>query len=206
TSLLDETMSSLQSGLGITVIVLLLMLAANYQSFKLAFVVVTVIPSVVAGSMIMLWITGSTLNLQSYMGIIMSIGVGIANAILLVTNAEAIRLDHAAGTAAGYPATGDSVVAAIKAAGLRLRPILMTSIAMAVGMIPMASGLGEAGEQTAPLGRAVIGGLLASTISSLLILPLIFAAGQRRSALTSVSMDPDDEKSLFYDQKQANEK
>jgi multidrug efflux pump subunit AcrB len=196
TNLLDETMSSLQSGLGITVIVLLLMLAANYQSFRLASVVVTVIPSVVAGSMVMLWITGSTLNLQSYMGIIMSIGVGIANAILLVTNAEAIRLNG----------DGGSMAAAIKAAGLRLRPILMTSIAMAVGMIPMASGLGESGQQTAPLGRAVIGGLLASTVSSLLILPLIFAAAQRRSALSSVSMDPDDEKSLFYDQKQPNEK
>ena len=216
TSLLDETMSSLQSGLGITVIVLLLMLAANYQSFRLASVVVTVIPSVVAGSMVLLWITGSTLNLQSYMGIIMSIGVGIANAILLVTNAEAIRLNGdggavaagavAGGSTAAGAATAGSVVAAVKAAGLRLRPILMTSIAMAVGMIPMASGLGESGQQTAPLGRAVIGGLLASTISSLLILPLIFAAAQRRSALSSVSMDPDDEKSLFYDQKQPNEK
>jgi len=206
TNLLDETMSSLQSGLGITVIVLLLMLAANYQSFRLASVVITVIPSVIAGSMVLLWITGSTLNLQSYMGIIMSIGVGIANAILLVTNAEAIRLNGEGRAVAGGAATAGSVAAAIKAAGLRLRPILMTSIAMAVGMIPMASGLGESGEQTAPLGRAVIGGLLASTVSSLLILPLIFAAVQRRSALSSVSMDPDDEKSLFYDQKQANEK
>jgi multidrug efflux pump subunit AcrB len=188
TSLLDETMSSLQFGLMITVIVLLLMLAANYQSFKLAFVVVTTIPSVLAGSMVLLWITGSTLNLQSYMGIIMSVGVSVANAILLVTNAEHIRLE-----------SKDSITSAIKAAGLRLRPILMTSIAMAVGMIPMASGLGESGAQTAPLGRAVIGGLLASTVASLLILPLIFAVVQKKSAIVSVSMDPDDEKSVFYD-------
>ncbi|HMI60312.1 MAG TPA: efflux RND transporter permease subunit, partial [Puia sp.] len=130
TNLLDETMSSLQSGLGITVIVLLLMLAANYQSFRLASVVITVIPSVIAGSMVLLWITGSTLNLQSYMGIIMSIGVGIANAILLVTNAEAIRLNGEGRAVAGGAATAGSVAAAIKAAGLRLRPILMTSIAM----------------------------------------------------------------------------
>jgi multidrug efflux pump subunit AcrB len=188
TSLLDETMSSLQTGLLITVIVLLLMLAANYQSFKLAFVVVTTIPSVLAGSMIVLLITGSTLNLQSYMGIIMSVGVSVANAILLVTNAEHIRLEEK-----------DPIISAIKAAGIRLRPILMTSIAMIVGMIPMASGLGESGDQTAPLGRAVIGGLFASTIASLLMLPLIFSLVQKKSSLTSVSLDPDDEESVFYD-------
>lgn len=188
TSLLDETMSSLQSGLLITIVVLLLMLAANYQSFKLAFVVVTTIPSVLAGSMILLWLTGSTLNLQSYMGIIMSVGVSVANAILLVTNAEHLRLE-----------SKDALQSAIKAAGLRLRPILMTSIAMAVGMIPMASGLGESGGQTAPLGRAVIGGLIASTVASLLILPLIFSIVQKKSAVTSVSMDPDDERSMSYD-------
>ncbi|MDB5111378.1 MAG: efflux transporter permease subunit [Mucilaginibacter sp.] len=192
TSLLDETMSSLQSGLLITIIVLLLMLAANYQSFKLAFVVVTTIPSVLAGSMILLWITGSTLNLQSYMGIIMSVGVSVANAILLVTNAEHIRLE-----------SNESIQSAIKAAGLRLRPILMTSISMVVGMIPMASGLGESGAQTAPLGRAVIGGLIASTIASLLILPLIFSIVQKKSAITSVSLDPDDETSTFYDKDKA---
>jgi multidrug efflux pump subunit AcrB len=188
TSLLDETMSSLQTGLLITIVVLLLMLAANYQSFKLAFVVVTTIPSVLAGSMIVLLITGSTLNLQSYMGIIMSVGVSVANAILLVTNAEHIRLEEK-----------DPITSAIKAAGIRLRPILMTSIAMIVGMIPMASGLGESGDQTAPLGRAVIGGLLASTIASLLMLPLIFSLVQKKSSLTSVSLDPDDEESVFYD-------
>jgi multidrug efflux pump subunit AcrB len=188
TNLLDETMASLQTGLLITVVVLLLMLAANYQSFKLAFVVVTTIPSVLAGSMIVLLVTGSTLNLESYMGIIMSVGVSVANAILLITNAEHIRLNEK-----------DSITSAIKAAGIRLRPILMTSIAMIVGMIPMASGLGEAGGETAPLGRAVIGGLLFSTFASLLILPLIFSMVQKKSSLTSVSLDPDDKDSIFYD-------
>jgi multidrug efflux pump subunit AcrB len=188
TNLLDETMASLQTGLLITVVVLLLMLAANYQSFKLAFVVVTTIPSVLAGSMIVLLVTGSTLNLESYMGIIMSVGVSVANAILLITNAEHIRLEEK-----------DSITSAIKAAGIRLRPILMTSIAMIVGMIPMASGLGEAGGETAPLGRAVIGGLLFSTFASLLILPLIFSMVQKKSSLTSVSLDPDDKDSIFYD-------
>jgi multidrug efflux pump subunit AcrB len=122
------------------------------------------------------------------MGIIMSVGVSVSNAILLVTNAEHIRLGNK-----------DSLLSAVKAAGLRLRPILMTSISMAVGMIPMASGLGESGQQTEPLGRAVIGGLLASTVASLLILPLIFAVVQKKSRVTSVSMDPDDKESVFYD-------
>jgi multidrug efflux pump subunit AcrB len=164
------------------------MLAANYQSFKLAFVVLTTVPAVLAGSMIMLLATGSTLNLQSYMGIIMSVGVSVANAILLVTNAEHIRLEEK-----------QSELAAVKAASIRLRPILMTSISMVVGMIPMALGLGESGAQTAPLGRAVIGGLIASTIVSLAILPLIFAAVQRKTSVNGVSLDPDDKTSIYYD-------
>jgi multidrug efflux pump subunit AcrB len=128
----------------------------------------------------MLLATGSTLNLQSYMGIIMSVGVSVANAILMVTNAEEIRKE-----------TGNAAGAAVRAATLRLRPILMTSISMIVGMIPMATGLGD-GAQSAPLGRAVIGGLLASTLASLLVLPLIFSGIRRKASIQSVSLDPDD--------------
>ena len=187
TNLLRQTLDSLQTGLLITIVVLLLMLAANYQSFSLAFTVITTIPAVLAGSLLLLLATGSTLNLQSYMGIIMSVGVSVANAILLVTNAEEIRKE-----------AGDSAVAAVRAAALRLRPILMTSISMIVGMIPMASGLGD-GAQSAPLGRAVIGGLLASTAASLLILPLIFARVQRKASVYPVSLDPDDQQSLHFE-------
>jgi multidrug efflux pump subunit AcrB len=187
--MLTQTLGSLQFGLLITFVVLLLMLAANYQSFALSFTVLTTIPAVLAGSLLMLLATGSTLNLESYMGIIMSVGVSVANAILLVTNAEEIR-----------KAGSDSVQAAIQAAGLRLRPILMTSISMIVGMIPMAAGLGESGGQSAPLGRAVIGGLLASTIASLLILPALFSRIQRRRSVNSVSLDPNDSHSLHFDQ------
>jgi multidrug efflux pump subunit AcrB len=136
----------------------------------------------------MLLATGSTLNLESYMGIIMSVGVSVSNAILLVTNAEEIR-----------KAGSDSVQAGIQAAGLRLRPILMTSISMVVGMIPMATGLGESGGETAPLGRAVIGGLLASTVASLLVLPHIFSMVQRKRSVESVSLDPDDNLSTHFD-------
>jgi multidrug efflux pump subunit AcrB len=166
------------------------MLAANYQSFSLAFTVITTIPAVLAGSILILLATGSTLNLQSYMGIIMSVGVSVANAILMVTNAEEIRK-------AGQP----SAKAAMEAASLRLRPILMTSISMVVGMIPMASGLGESGDQTAPLGRAVIGGLLSSTLASVLILPLIFSNIRRKSSVQAVSLDPDDAHSTHYEPK-----
>jgi multidrug efflux pump subunit AcrB len=185
---LTDTLGSLQTGLLITFAVLLLMLAANFQSFPLSFTVLTTIPAVLAGSLLMLLATGSTLNLESYMGIIMSVGVSVSNAILLVTNAEDIRKSGS-----------DSLHAGIQAAGLRLRPILMTSIAMIVGMIPMATGLGESGGQTAPLGQAVIGGLLASTIASLLVLPLIFSRVQGKRSVDSVSLDPDDNHSLHFD-------
>jgi predicted RND superfamily exporter protein len=118
---------------------------------------------------------------------IMSVGVSISNSVLLVTNAEELRM-----------LSGDSLKAAREAAGTRLRPILMTSVAMVVGMIPMASGLGEAGDQAAPLGRAVIGGLIASTFATLFMLPLIFAGVQRKTTIESVSLDPSDKGSKHY--------
>ena len=187
TQLLDETLNSLQTGLLVAAIVILLLLAANFQSFGVALVVVSAIPAVLAGSLIMLLLTGSTLNLQSYMGMIMSVGVSVANAVLLVTNAEKLRLEN-----------GDALKSAMESVSIRLRPILMTTIAMVAGMVPMASGLGEAGDQTAPLGRAVIGGLIASTFASLLILPLIFAWARQKAGTKSVSLDPEDVNSQFY--------
>jgi multidrug efflux pump subunit AcrB len=93
---------------------------------------------------------------------------------------------------------GDAILSAKEAAALRLRPILMTALAMVVGMIPMASGLGEAGDQSSPLGRAVIGGLIASTFAALLILPLAFAWGQGKATTQSVSLDPEDIESKNY--------
>jgi len=186
--LLQETLSSLQSGLLLAIVVIFLLLAANYQSFKVAFVILVTIPAVLAGSILLLLITGSTLNLQSYMGIIMSVGVSVANAVLMITNAENLRLEYK-----------NATTAARVSGAVRLRPILMTSIAMVVGMLPMASGLGESGEQTAPLGRAVIGGLIASTFAALLILPVVFASVQRKTTFTSVSLNPEDKDSEFYD-------
>lgn len=182
--LLEDTLSSLQSGLLLAITVIFLLLAANYQSFKVAFVVLATIPAVLAGSVLTLLISGETLNLQSYMGIIMSVGVSVANAVLLVTNAEKLRLEY-----------GDAGKAARMAGSLRLRPILMTTIAMIMGMLPMASGLSEGGEQTSPLGRAVIGGLAASTFAALLILPLVFSYIQSSAPLESVSLHPNDDRS-----------
>ncbi|HEX6427046.1 MAG TPA: efflux RND transporter permease subunit, partial [Niastella sp.] len=179
-SLLSETLSSLQSGLLFAVLVMFLLLAANYQSFKLSLTVLSTVPAVIVGSLLALLLTGSTLNLQSYMGMIMSTGVSVANAILIVTNAEKLRLDYQ-----------DATKAAVMSASIRLRPILMTSFAMIAGMIPMASGMGEAGEQSAPLGRAVIGGLAASTLAALLILPQVFAWMQKKASYKSPSLMPE---------------
>jgi multidrug efflux pump subunit AcrB len=139
------------------------------------------VPAVLLGALLLLLATGSTLNLQSYMGIIMSVGVSVANAILIVTNAETLRREYG----------GQVPKAAAVAASIRLRPILMTSLAMIAGMIPMASGMGEAGDQTAPLGRAVIGGLIASTLAALFIVPQCYAWAQKRATLKDPSLLPE---------------
>ncbi|HEY4150498.1 MAG TPA: efflux RND transporter permease subunit [Chitinophagaceae bacterium] len=184
---LTETLDSLQSGLLVAIIVIFLMLAANFQSFKVSLVILATIPAVILGALVLLRLTGSTLNLQSYMGIIMSVGVSIANSVLLITNAEHLRMHN-----------GDAMESAREAAALRIRPILMTSVAMVVGMIPMAAGIGEGGDQASPLARAVIGGLLASTFAALLILPLVFAWVQGKTSTESVSLDPEDKESKYY--------
>jgi multidrug efflux pump subunit AcrB len=190
---LQQMFSGLEAGLLLAVVVIFLLLAANYQSWKLAFVVMSTAPAVIAGVMIALWATRTTLNIQSFMGAIMAIGVAVANAILLVTFAERSRIEGK-----------ESDAAAIEGARSRLRPILMTSFAMIAGMIPMALGLGEGGEQTAPLGRAVVGGLAAATIATLFILPSVFAIVQRRTTRKSVSLDPDDPNSSAFEEQKPN--
>ena len=134
----------------------------------------------------MLLLTGTSLNIQSFMGAIMAIGVAVANAILLVTFAEEYRR-----------AGNGALDAALHGAKTRMRPILMTSMAMIAGMVPMALALGEGSQQTVPLGRAVIGGLLFATAATLLILPLVFSLVQQRAGVGSPSLDPDDPASAF---------
>jgi multidrug efflux pump subunit AcrB len=179
-------------GLGLAVVVIFLLLTAYFQSLRLALLVVMTAPAVVAGVAVALILTRTTLNIQSFMGAIMAIGVAVANSILLVTFAEEGRQESAR---RGFP---DAGAAAVDGAQHRLRPILMTSFAMITGMVPLALGLGEGGEQTAPLGRAVIGGLAAATLMTLLVLPSLFAIVQRRAATASVSLDPEDPESVHH--------
>ncbi len=185
---MTEMFDGLRLGLIIAAGVIFLLLAANFQSFRLSLAVAMTIPAVIAGVTLMLWLTRTTLNLQSFMGAIMAIGVAVANAILLVSFAERGRV-------AGLT----SVEAALEAAQSRLRPILMTSLAMIAGMIPMALGLGQGGEQTASLGRAVIGGLIGATSATLIVLPAIFALFQASGNRQSASLDPDDPQSPHFD-------
>jgi multidrug efflux pump subunit AcrB len=178
---LAQMLEGLRTGLLMAVVVIFLLLAANFQSLKLSFLVVSTTPAVIAGVLLMLWATRTTLNIQSFMGAIMAVGVAVANAILLVTFAERSRLT---GTEARD--------AAVEGGRSRLRPILMTSTAMIAGMVPMALGLGEGGQQTAPLGRAVVGGLAAATVATLLVLPSLFSLVQAKAHRRSASLDPDD--------------
>ncbi len=174
-------------GLGMSVLIIFLLLTAYFQSLRLALAVVATAPAVVAGVALALFLTGTTLNIQSFMGAIMAIGVATANAILLATFADRARRE-------GAPASA----AAVDGAQHRLRPILMTSFAMIAGMLPMALALGEGGQQVAPLGRAVIGGMIAATLTTLVILPCFFAALLRGAQTSSVSLDPDDPQSPHY--------
>ncbi|MGH2622876.1 MAG: efflux RND transporter permease subunit, partial [Sphingobacterium sp.] len=186
--LLDETLSSLLAGLGVAIIAIFLMLSAYYQSFRVPLIILSVLPAVIAGSLVILFLTGSTLNLQSYMGLIMSLGVSVSNAVLLVNQAEYYRKDLAL----------KPVNAARLAASSRLRPVLMTAAAMFAGMLPMAIGIGQGAEQVAPLGRAVIGGLIASTLTILLLVPHFFSSMMAKTTIISPSLDPDDRESKYY--------
>jgi multidrug efflux pump subunit AcrB len=181
---LQELLTGFRSGLLTAIIVIFLMLAANFQSVRLSLAVISAVPAVIAGVVLMLWLTHTTLNIQSAMGAIMAVGVAVANAILLVTFAERARTETP--PQGELRSARDAVVDGAKS---RLRPILMTSLAMIAGMTPMALGLGRGGEQTAPLGRAVIGGLVFATLATLLILPAVFAVVQARAGKPSNLLD-----------------
>ena len=185
---LDLTVSGLQRGLLLAVLVIFLLLAANFQSMRLALAVILTIPAVLAGVILMLLLTDTTLSIQSFMGAIMAIGIAVANSILLVSFAERFRHE------------GSSVLdAARDGSTSRLRAILMTAAAMISGMTPMALGLAGGGSQAAPLARAVIGGLIAATFSTLTVLPLIYAVLQRKASTTSPSLNPSDPSSRYYE-------
>jgi multidrug efflux pump subunit AcrB len=184
---MQEMESGLAVGLALAVVAVFLLLTANFQSPRLAAVTISSVPAVIAGVALVLLVTRTTLNIQSFIGSIMAIGVAMANGILLVTFAEGRRRDGA-----------EAREAALGGASSRLRAILMTSCAMVAGMLPMALGLGESGQQNAPLGRAVIGGLIAATAATLFVLPTLFAMLQARVSHASPSLDPRDAGSQFY--------
>jgi multidrug efflux pump subunit AcrB len=185
---LEQTISGLRTGLLLAVVVIFLLLSANFQSARLAMAIVLTVPAVLCGVLLMLTITGTTLNIQSFMGAIMAVGIAVANSILLVTFAERARHENR------------PVLEAVHiGASSRLRAILMTAAAMIFGMLPMAIGFGEGGPQAAPLGRAVIGGLLVATFATLTILPSIYSILEGRAPLRSPSLDPMDPRSRYYD-------
>lgn len=183
----EETLAGLRTGLLLSIAVIFLLLAANFQSFRLAIAVASAVPAVVCGVLLMLLLTGTTLNVQSFMGAIMAVGISVANAILLVTFAEHARRD------------GRSVhEAAVEGGHGRLRAILMTAAAMMAGMIPMALGTGDRA-LSAPLGRAVIGGLFLATAATLVVVPAVYSLLEGGARALSPTLDPDDPTSAHYD-------
>ncbi len=186
---MKQMFQSLEIGLGVAVLVILIMLTAYFQAPRLAVTAVASVPAVLSGVVLALWVTRTTLNIESFMGAIMAVGVAVSNAIMLVSFADRHRLED------GMPAGQ----AAITAAKGRLRPIIMTACAMISGMIPMSLGLEEGSEQNAPLGRAVIGGMAFATFATLLVLPAVFTLLLNQTSTQSPSLDPDDPASSHYD-------
>ncbi len=171
----SETLNTAFTGLGlgliVAVVLIYLLVVVNFQSWLDPLIIISALPAALAGIAWMLFLSGTTLSVPALTGIIMTMGVATANSILLVSFART-RL------AEGVP----PIAAALEAASTRLRPVLMTAFAMIAGMLPMAIGWGEGGEQNAPLGRAVIGGLIFATLSTLLFVPVIFASLHQRLA------------------------
>jgi multidrug efflux pump subunit AcrB len=167
-----ETMRSSFIGLGVglvfAVVLVYFVMVVNFQSWLDPFIILMALPGALSGILLMLFVTQTTINVPSLMGAIMSIGVATANSILLINFANDLRTT---GT--------DSITAALEAGYTRLRPVLMTALAMIVGMLPMALGFGEGGEQNAPLGRAVIGGLLLATVATLFFVPVVYSVLRR---------------------------
>jgi multidrug efflux pump subunit AcrB len=142
----------------------------NFQSWLDPFIIITALPAALAGIVLFLFFTHTTLSVPALMGAIMCMGVATANSILVVSFAKIRLSEH-----------HDPILAAIEAGATRFRPVCMTALAMIIGMVPMALGLGDGGEQNAPLGRAVIGGLMCATVATLIFVPAVFALLHGRS-------------------------
>jgi multidrug efflux pump subunit AcrB len=166
---MQDSFIGLGVGLAMAIVLVYLLIVVNFQSWIDAAIIIAALPAALAGIAWMLFITGTTLSVPALTGAIMCMGVATANSILLVSFARDRQAE-------GVPA----VNSALEAGATRIRPVLMTALAMIIGMIPMAVGIGEGAEQNAPLGRAVIGGLLFATVSTLLFVPVVYAGIHRR--------------------------
>jgi multidrug efflux pump subunit AcrB len=161
---MDASFRGLGVGIGFAVVLVYLLMVVNFQSWLEPFVILMALPGTLAGIIWMLFLSGTTLSVPALMGALMSVGVATANSILVVTFAsERLREGLDAGRAA------------VEAGRARLRPVIMTALAMVLGMLPMSLGLGDGGESNAPLGRAVVGGLLLATLSTLFFVPVMFS-------------------------------
>jgi len=169
-----DTMHSSYLGLGVglagAIVLIYFLLVINFQSWLDPFIIITALPGALAGVVWGLWLSQTTLSVPALMGAIMSMGVATANSVLVVTFARENLLRGM-----------DPISAAIQAGVGRIRPILMTAMAMVIGMLPLSLGLGEGGEQNAPLGRAVIGGLVFATVATLFFVPVVFSLMHRRT-------------------------
>jgi len=176
--------ADLIGGLGFAIVLVYMLIVVNFQSWLDPFIIITALPAALAGIILFLFITYTTLSVPALMGAIMCMGVATANSILVISFAKERLLHH-----------GDAVIAALEAGTTRFRPVIMTALAMIIGMIPMALGLGDGGEQNAPLGRAVIGGLLCATVATLVFVPSVFALlhGRSRHAELQLTGTAEDE-------------
>jgi multidrug efflux pump subunit AcrB len=166
---MQESFVGLIGGLIFAMVLVYLLMVVNFQSWTDPLIIISALPFALAGIVWALFITRTTLSVPALMGAIMCMGVGTANSVLVITFAREQLEEHS-----------DSFRSALQAGYVRLRPVLMTAIAMIVGMVPMALGLGEGGEQNAPLGRAVIGGLLFATVATLFFVPTVFSIVHRK--------------------------
>jgi multidrug efflux pump subunit AcrB len=173
-----ESYTGLIGGLGFAIVLVYLLIVVNFQSWLDPFIIITALPAAMAGIVLMLFFTETTLSVPALMGALMCVGVATANSILVVSFAKDRLLVH-----------GDAVQAGLEAGTTRFRPVIMTALAMIIGMVPMALGLGDGGEQNAPLGRAVIGGLLCATAATLLFVPSVFSL-LHKNTQTDPSMHP----------------
>jgi len=166
---MQSSFRGLLAGLVLSIILVYFLIVINFQSWLDPFIIITALPAAMAGIVIFLFVSRTTLSVPALMGAIMSVGVATANSILVISFAKEHLADQ-----------GDPTQAALEAGFTRFRPVLMTACAMIIGMIPMAMGLGEGGEQNAPLGRAVIGGLIFATIATLFFVPTVFSMLHRK--------------------------